>query len=464
MAARPPSVINFLACLGLDWATAWAVLLRVWQLLAGLVTVILMTQHFDLPTQGYYYLFASLIALQSFFELGLTHVVVSVCSHEWSQLRLEAGYITGDAAARSRLISLGRQLAGWSAVVQVLFFLVVGTLGAWYLQRQADVSWNWQGPWWTLVLVSACQLGTLPFVAMLEGCNQVAEVHATRFAHGVTANLAVWLVMIAGGGVWALAAASATRIICDGLLVGVRYRRFFAPFWYRASDSQFAWFREFWPLQWRVALGSVFAYFGFFLLTPVMFQYHGPRVAGQMGLTWTVVTAVQAAALAWVQTRTPRFGMLVRENRYRDLDRLFLHVTSLALLAMFLASAAYFFLLLVCRSQGWPFSDRVLAPLPTALLLTAAWCQVLIAALVCYVRAHKREPFLMVGIISNSAIGWAIWLLGARFGPAGAGLGLLSVVTCLTLPFMVTIWLRCRADQRLHARSHALPPSPDTPP
>jgi len=432
--------------LGLDWATSWAILQRVWQLLAGAVTIVLMTRYFDLPTQGYYYLFSSLIALQTFFELGLSQVVVNVCSHEWAVLRLEAGYVVGDATSRARLISLGRQLLVWFTAVQMLFFLVVGSGGAFYLGQKAAVGWNWQAPWWSLVLLTAWQLWMLPWVAMLEGCNQVAEVNAARFLQIMIANVAVWIVIVSGGGIWALAAAGATRVVCDGILLGFCYRRFFAPFWSRSRETGFDWRREIWPMQWRVAVSAWFAYFGFFLLTPVMFEYHGPRVAGQMGMTWTVVTAVQAAALAWVQTRTPRFGMLIREQRYEALDRLFVRVTGLALIAMLVAGFVYWCLLIGCLRQGWSFADRVLPPLPTALLLLAGWVQVLASALVSYVRAHKQEPFLIIGMLSNALIGLAIWVLGARYGPTGAGIGLLGVVTSVTLPVQLAIWRACRAS------------------
>ena len=83
-----------------DRAVFYAISARGWQLLAGPVTMLLITLHFTPDVQGYFYLFASLMALQTFVELGLQTIIINVSSHEWSRLRLdEQGFVTGDATA-----------------------------------------------------------------------------------------------------------------------------------------------------------------------------------------------------------------------------------------------------------------------------------------------------------------------------------------------------------------------------
>ena len=46
---------------------------------AGIVTAVLIFINFSRQVQGYYYTFAAVIALQTFFELGLNVVVVNIC-------------------------------------------------------------------------------------------------------------------------------------------------------------------------------------------------------------------------------------------------------------------------------------------------------------------------------------------------------------------------------------------------
>ena len=260
---------RLLALLEINRAVFYAILLRLWQLLAGAGTIALMMRYFRPETQGYYYTFASLVALQTFFELGLNIVVINICSHEWAQLELdETGAIRGDARARSRLVSLGRMLFRWYAIASLLFVIVAGGVGFYFLSAQPDVQVDWHSPWLILAIVSGLLLWTLPFNAMLEGCNQVTTVNRFRLIQAIIASVSVWTVMVLHGGLWAAVAATSARLACELYFLLVRYRNFFVPFFKSTGEQLISWRDEVWPLQWRLAVGGVFSYFSFFLMTP----------------------------------------------------------------------------------------------------------------------------------------------------------------------------------------------------
>lgn len=430
-------------------AVFFAIVLRVWQLFGGAVTLVLMTTYFTLETQGVYYVFASLIALQSFFELGFNIVIVNLCSHEWASLRLSpSGLIEGDSQALSRLVSLGRLLFRWYGIASALFVAVVSIGGSIFIAQDAPPGIAWQSPWIVVIVLSGLLLWTLPFNALLEGCNQVVEVNRFRLVQAVAASVAVWVVMVSGGGLWAAVGASAARLLVDWYLLLVWYRKFFRPFFRAPQGEQIQWRSEVWPLQWRLAVGAVLGYFAYFLFTPVMYKYQGAAVAGQMGMTWTVITSIQAAALAWVQTRAPQFGILVRRGDRQELDRVFFRVGGIGALAFVAAAGVFWVLLWGLNVSGHDAAQRLLDPTATAVFLVAALIQLGIASLAFYVRAHKQEPFLWVGIASNIAIGLLVWVLGARFGPLGAAAGLLGANLCLTFPTHVLLWQQCRAAQQ----------------
>jgi hypothetical protein len=82
--------------LGLNPAVVLSVFLKFWQAGAGLLGLVLVGLHFAPDVQGFYYTFASLVALQSFVELGLYIVISNAASHEWSKLALRSdGCIEG---------------------------------------------------------------------------------------------------------------------------------------------------------------------------------------------------------------------------------------------------------------------------------------------------------------------------------------------------------------------------------
>jgi hypothetical protein len=78
---------RFLNRLEVNRAVFYALALRGWQFVGGAVSVLLISLYFTKELQGYYYTFSSLVALQSFFELGLGAVLVAIASHESQPFR-----------------------------------------------------------------------------------------------------------------------------------------------------------------------------------------------------------------------------------------------------------------------------------------------------------------------------------------------------------------------------------------
>jgi hypothetical protein len=139
--------------------------------------------------------------------------------------------------------------------------------------------------------------------------------------------------------------------------------------------------------------------------------------------------------------------MLIKDRNFLELDRVFRRVTLLSTLAMILAAGTFWLLLVGLNSLEYSVVDRLLGPLPTGLLLLAALVQVPANSLVYYVRAHKQEPFLVIGVMSNCLVGLMIWRLGSWYGPTGAAFGLLATNALFTLPWHFVIWLRCRRQR-----------------
>jgi len=433
--------------LEIDRATLYALLLRVWQFSGGAVSAVLIASFFPREVQGFYYTFASLMALQAFFELGFNIVVINVSSHEWSRLRLDdAGEIQGDAQALSRLVSIGRLIFGWYGVASLLFVVGVGYGGALFLQQDPS-GVPWRGSWMALVGLTGILLWTLPFNALLEGCNQVANVNRLRLIQAVLANVAIWSTVVIGGGLWAAVIATGMRVVCDLYFLCVRYRHFFKPFRDKPRGAVVHWQSELWPLQWRLAAQAVAGYFAFSIFAPVMFHYHGAVMAGRMGMTWVVISALQMGSMAWVQSRAPRFGVLVSRGEYQELDRLFRRLAWISLITITAGGGFIWLVVAMVYQLQLSFADRILGPLPTFLFVIASvlfhipHCQDL------YIRAHKQDRMLVVNVLGSGGIGLAVWLLGQHYGPLGAAGGYLAIVALVIFPGYQRIYWNCRRER-----------------
>ena len=154
-------------------------------------------------------------------ELGLHVVLISVSSHEWSRLSLQEGQIAGDAAAKSRLISLGRMMLWWYGIAALIFAVTI-TVAGFLLFRQTQTGgtggWAirenvaWLTPWIALVIVNGLQLPLLPLTAILEGCNQLSVMNRVRFWQAVGGTVVVWLALTSGLGLWSLVASAAAAM------------------------------------------------------------------------------------------------------------------------------------------------------------------------------------------------------------------------------------------------------------
>lgn len=429
-----------------DRAVLFGLLTRFWQMLTGPVTLLLIARHMKPEVQGFYYTFASLLALQSFVELGFYVVIINVASHEWASLKLDnIGRICGESHALSRLVSLGRLTFKWYAAASAIFVVGVGAAGFVFFSQKSYPGIHWQFPWLVLVLLAGGTLWALPFNSLLEGCNQMGTVNRFRLSQVVLETAALWIVLTLGGGLWAAVASGAVKWLRDLYLLLVQYRKFFEPFFRHPDGAQISWKDEVFPMQWRLALAGVVNYFAFSLFTPVMFQYHGAVVAGQMGMTWTIVGAVQAVALIWVYTKVPKFGMLIAQKDFVELDRYWLRTSLVSIVVVCAGAVGAWTLFYALNMWHIRFADRLLGPLPLGLLLTSVVLMQFTQCETAYLRAHKREPLMVLSVVTGILSGGAVWFLGRRFGPTGAAAGYLAVIAFVNLPWETAIWFKCRA-------------------
>lgn len=425
----------------------FSLVLKFWQAGAGLLGLFLIGMYFPPEVQGFYYTFVSLVALQSFVELGLYLVISNVASHEWSRLRLaKDGSIEGDPQALSRLVSLGRFVFKWYAVAALAFFVLAGGGGYWFLGKAQTPGIDWQIPWLLHIAFSSLLLWCMPFLSLLEGCEQVAPVAKFKVWQSMASNVSFWAAIVTGANLWAAPALSSiSAAFCIYYLV-VSKRYFFRPFLKSPIAACIDWKTEMLPMQWRLGLQGVMNYFVFGLFTPVMFHCHGPVVAGQMGMSLQLVGAAQSIASIWILTKAPRFGILIARREFDQLDAEWRKATLLAVSMMLVGAVLLLGILYLLTGMQMELVNRVLSPLAFVLLAAGAVFSLWGSCLSVYLRAHKREVLLTAGILSGLVMGLMVWQLGSRFGPLGASASYLFVLSCVSFPMVFYAWKKAQRD------------------
>jgi O-antigen/teichoic acid export membrane protein len=234
----------------------------------------------------------------------------------------------------------------------------------------------------------------------------------------------------------------ATVVVMAGAYLW-RWRELLVELWRApAGGETISWRHEIWPFHWRIAISCVSGYFILNFFTPVLFYFHGPVVAGQMGVTMSLVTSLSALAQSWTVSKGPRFGMLISRREFAELDRLFYRATAQAVGICILGGLALLAGLLVVRGH-FAIGARFLDPGPTSLLVLATVVGQIVLGQAIYLRAHKQEPFMILSAANGVATGCLVALLGCFFGAWGVSLAF-AVVQIAIFVWASQVWRDCR--------------------
>jgi len=432
--------------LEIDRATFYGIASRYWKLFAGPITLLLMAEYFTLEVQGFYYLFSGIIALQTYFELAFPGAIITTASHQWTALRLdEDGKIVGDADHLSRLTDLMRGSAAIFVGSGIAFGLVAGGIGwSMFMREPSGALLDWQWPWVCLITLAALAFSLNPFLAVLEGCDQVRGVYKMQLAREVLGNLIVWGSMIAGAQLWVPVSVMAMRLLIEGGLVFVTYRSFFSVFRHGPAAARLNWKQDVLPFQSRLFIRGVFAFLRSDIMLLLIFSVHEAVPAGQFGATFTTLMSVRLACSSWVRSRVPHLGSLIKRRDYREVDRIFFRVGAIALAMMAAMGSAVCVVIALLGWADFSFAERFTTPLTAALLAIGMWATLAKEFQWMYLHAHGRSPYLLYSILGSLVCGTVILSLGVPYAALGCSAAYAAMQVFVFLPASTFAFVKLR--------------------
>jgi len=429
----------------IDRPVFFGILNRTLTLIVAPITGILIASIFTAKTQGYYYTFQSLLALQTLAELGLCIVIVQFAAHEWSNLSLnDSGNIIGDNIALSRLASLTRFTIKWYGIAAVLVLFGLGIGGYYFFSKSPDSSINWEIPWFSLCFLTSITVLTLPIFSILEGCNQVSNLYAFIFYQTIFVKITLWASILLHTNLWALTFTNLVSLICFIIFIFKKYKGFFQTLFFSFQvKEKILWFNEIWPMQWKMGLSCLCGYFLHYFFIPVLFKYHGAVVAGQMGLTWSAVGLIPSISNAWIAPKIPQYGMLITQKRYDELDKLFWRLMKITVFVSGFIALSGWLIVYILNVLQLPFATRLLAPLPMGIFAFSQILQAISLPASGYLRAHKQEPLLFLSVSAGVLIAVSNLTLGKWYSAMGMAVGYLLVYSII-IPLVFLVWSRYR--------------------
>jgi hypothetical protein len=413
---------------------------RAWQALAG-VTTLAFVAHFLSPVeQGYFYTLASIAALYMLLDMGLSTVLVQFAAREFIGLSWgEHGEVKG--ADPARFLTLVRLSLRWYCLAAVIFLMAYPAGVAFLSSGSNALGYDWRGPWALLVFATAAGFAFLPALALSEGSGCVAEVYAVRLVQGLLGAVAAWLTLYMGGGLYAVVMVPAASAIVAAAWFFVRRRRLLVQV-REIKTSNFHWGAEVWPLQWRIGLSWLAGYALVLMHVPLLFRTQGSVVAGQMGVTMTVVNMMSMVALSWMTASTPSMAQSVSVRNWKHLDQIYWKAFSWSCYTFFMGACI---LVVVRFLLDWTSYGGRFLPLGEMVGLLIAMGGYHVSGLfAAYLRAHLREPFLLLSILcAFVTASMSIWV-APEWGATGIIAVLIVVNLMLLLPITIVLWIILR--------------------
>jgi hypothetical protein len=414
---------------------------RLWTILAGIVTVIVIPRYLTGESQGYYYTFLSIVALQVLFDLGLSQTIAQVSSYEFAHVDLAQLHDASFNKRIGKLAYIKAAVTRWYCWVGVTFTLVVTFVGVFYFSVfGGNGNDHWLGPWIALVVTTGINLILVPRLAIVEGAGWTGAVATLRLAQSICGYGLLVISLAAGAGLWSVVAVPAAANVCSFAWLRWRcnpYRTI--PAYPSLVYDHAPWRAEILGLQWRVAIAWLGGYFASQVLVPVVFALQGAVEAGKVGLGLQIFAAVQALGMSWVSARVPLFGQLISRGDRTALKRQFARAAISATAVSTMAAIAVSAVLIAAHHCEFSVTDRIPSTLAVVTLAGISVLGTIIYVLAAFMRAHKEEPL----VLSSLVIGGMTFIgamLGGRIGTDAVILAYAGVTLFLNLPWTVAIF------------------------
>lgn len=419
--------------LGLDKSIVYSSGSRIVQALGGLFSVFFISKYLSDTEQGFYFTFASIIALQVFFELGLTNIITQYVAHEMSKLKWEDnGFrIIEDHFYKSRLASLLRFCFKWYSFLSFLLFFVLNFVGYIFFSTFEDKSLDisWEIPWALVVIGTIAKLFQSPFMSFLKGLGKVEQMSEISFWQQLIILISTCVGLMLGWGLYVMGVGYVLSVVVWFLYVFKSdLFQIFLDLKRTKITARVNYKKEIFPFQWKISLSWISGYFIFQLFNPVLFATEGAVVAGQMGLTLSVLNAIQAFSMSWINTKVPLYSSLIAQGKYEKLNLIFNKTLRQQTFVSFILLASMFLVIIVLDftqlsiGEG-PIVNRFLTGIPLILLMFTIILNNYISSWATYCRCFKKEPFLMNSIVIGLSCMSSTFTLGNYFGLWGIVIG-----------------------------------------
>lgn len=431
--------------LGINKIIVYTIGARVIQAAGGIFVLYFVAKYLSVVEQGYYYTFGSILALQVFFELGLSGILSQYAAHEAAHLSWNGKCFLGKDYHLKRLSSLLHFSFRWFSITAFVLFIALLTCGflffGVYTTVESHVGWKY--PWILLVFTSSLNLLVTPILSYLEGLGKVLDIARLRFFQQFFSIVCVWGTLAIGGRLFATGVATlVTFIVALFWILSNNQYALLKYIWHNFDALTIInWKTEILPYQWKIALSWISGYLSFQIFNPVLFAVEGSVIAGKMGMSLAVLSGITSLALSWINTKIPYLSSLIALKNYTVLNSVFFLTLKQGCFICLAALIVFVGGIEILKIFHISWVVRFL-PLDLVILLSlVTFSNIIVFFLAVYLRCFKREPYLYMSLVMGISTTLSTVFLGHLRGVYGVVIGYFCLSIFMYLPWSIIVFV-----------------------
>lgn len=267
---------------------------RFWNLLSGLLLVIIASNVFSSVEQGIFYTFLSIGAAQYFFDLGVGFVLASLAGRNTPNDEENLPYGQKELQFLRAAVRFALK---WAIVAGSALVVIIGAIGLYVFSTSKTTIPDIYYIWIAYVILIAFSMGLNLILRMFEGLGFVVEAAIARTVQSVTNITMLTIFAMYDLGVASIPGALLLSLIATALYFSISSEKIRSTFTSEPiSTSAINWRKDIWPFQSRMAITWISGYVIFQAQTPMLYALSGPEDAGRFGIAVQIFQALNTSA------------------------------------------------------------------------------------------------------------------------------------------------------------------------
>lgn len=415
---------------------------RILQLLSGALIISLSAIFLTKSNQGLLLTLNSIAAIQIFFELGFSSVILQYVGHERQDISFDKkngfrGPIE-NLQRLSNIYNLARIWFSWGALACSIFLIIAGSI--FFFEKSIDNT-VWLIPLLGMSIGIPLSLYSQRFWAVYEGFGHIERVYQLRACAAILSCFMIAVCFYFGFGLMAPVISPLCFFIFSQVLkfTNLNFWKAFGKI-KEKNEEQKKLFKEILLLQSKIAISWLCGFFMFQSVTPIIYKFGSPEHAAVIGIGMSAILILNGLLGTIVQIKIPKLIKLINTKaieEYFNYGKNLLFFTVLAAV-IFSALGGLFIYFLDIMKLRW-LADRLPGLQAYTFFMLAAVVNQIISTQATLARLFKVEPYLFHSImVAISTV--LIMFLSAKLEVSKIALHYFLITLMISLPSSILIF------------------------